>query len=1767
MPRPKCKAGREGSTVRTVVSSSETLGSPPKLPRKATIVSSARVENTADESEDKKLARIKVVSSVENVRPTYRSYLKGRIENCEVPLFIDSGNTFRSCINQKMCDALGLKESDLQPLPRRTSVGTAKKDSKLTVKGETKEEISIWITPYAPPLRIKLVVLPELEMSVNLSGPDLARYDILIKLSQYLLYRGVKVPFFKKNEFDEGLKRHGAKIYTAAAVTVGPLERVHVKAVTADPFVVGRDVYLSSIADFSDRFDLHPWHNVITSVQLGKGGNGFTKVGMMNTTGNPIHVPKGTFYGTVDVVTTPEKFEQEPFHVCLLDSGTGAGEKFEDSRVRKEPDAQYRIPPPPNKQDDPMAGDDFYVPPWMQGPTSLKNWKKRADYLRQLYNVDQNNNLSNEKERSNFLMLLLRNWEVFAWDGKYGNTDLVQHYIKTPPGGRPVFVRAKYQNPALEQSLKEQLKKWLKHKVIEPADSNWNSNLLAVAKKDSSSAVRWCVDYRVLNAETEVDRFCIGDIADNLSRLGGSRLFSALDNSGAFHIIKIAPEDRYKTAFATKYNSFQFTRLPFGLAGGPSSYSRLVTQVLRGIPPEVAVAYVDDVLVHSHTFTEHLSGLARVLNAYRRAGMKLNPKKCIFVASKIDYLGHTVSAAGIEPQEAYLKIVKNWPIPKTLQEVLIALGKFGYYRKFVPGYACISKPLTDLLQTTTKSTDAKFQSKTACKAREEKTKQEHQEFIRLSKIERKKKFQEPIELNQKQIKAFKDLRDRVASAPILGHPRFNAAGDELFILDTDWCHDNGAIAACLSQRQRQQDGSLREVAIGFAAKKLAKSQLNYSSTKGEICAILYFMRYFAYFLSNQKFLIRTDNVGARALKSSDDPPGMISRWRQRLQSFDYDIIHRAGSRHGNADALSRCPHIRENEPDDEVDVFDEDTDRQHMHAIGGPDKTTLPKEVWSSDYIKALQEEDSDIAKVRHWVSTGQRPRPVERAEGSASLKAYTNLLDTMSIGRDDVLRYHYLRKAYGDQDEISRWIIVLPDHAMEEAVRAVHKSIAHLAVENTMLSALRYVYNPNLRRIAEYVCRTCLTCQAKGGKVKPQSHTLEPPRQGYPFFQCNCDIVGPLTPSSNNNVYILTVECMFTRWLEAFPIRRATSQSVVNKLTKDFFPRFGFPSLLKFDRGTHFKNHMMEELTEMLGIRSIFSPSYHPSGNPVERQHRTLKDMLKALIWENTQQQPSKWEEFLPAALFALRTMRNAATGYSPYELTFGRLPNTELDLIFGTVPERHEYQNYHDYHRAFMHRMNLAFAWANKNISGAIQRCRRYHYNQPKFTFPIGSQVWLLTPVTRPGQRKSFLSPWSGPWEVLSKVNDVVYKIGPHPQWSHRQTHVVTADRLKKYEAPVGEADDDDVGSTHPPGMNDDLSFPTDEFLENIPTQASYRSDDDDDDDDFQMPLPLVHVPQPPVAPAAAAAPPAVQAPPPAAVPPQVQRPAGPGRTQDTLEVQDVPVHETSFATPGPSRESTPQPTRSTRPRRRPSPPPPSRRLPQRNVKSKYYNPETRKDDDDDDHLAAAQVAASPDPVSETTSEDRDPLEDVIQGDPSVFSNPDDTIVDEFPDIDLSDQTRVLQDRRLFAEQHARAADRAIALQEGADRRHRSLRHLHNVSDSNLQRLMESPPHHVESISDLRTSAAAIADPLLHNRVQQLRRDSPLRGAAAAARVHLRCDAIRDDIQRLDVSDSTEFDSFASAKESLSDSQNTTTSPRLSSQKQHHRTKSLSVPRNPPS
>lgn len=1477
----------------------------------------------ATSSRDDELSRLCLIAQITRALPDYRTYVKAQIGPVSAQLMLDTGNSFYSVISRQMQHALRISDSDLKPLEDHEKVGTAKKSASMEVAGITKKSHKIYLAEDLPPIETQLVVLPELGMPCNISGKDMKDNGITILPGDHIIYHGRRIPLVSRKGQASDITKKDATVlplYTAEKVTIEPLEEVYIQAVATSNWAGNSSEVASIIPSESifEDFEVTPWRNAGITLYRKKtkqGAKYLTKVALLNANIFPVTIPKGTYYGDAEIMVNFNDPHREHYSVNFISNepeGTVScrelGPKDGICQISKPTDSdgipvtksgdladakkgkEYVIPPSPDKQSDPLAGDDVQLPAWMVGETNKENYTQRYQYLFELFKVGKNDMLSSGDERQRFITLLLSHWTLFAWDGTYGVTNLIEHYIRTPPDCKPINDRYRAPNPALTGSLKEQLAKWIKHDCIEPSDSAWNSNLLAVVKSSDISSVRWVIDYRKLNLATSIDRFPIGDVTDNLSRLGKSRYFSCLDNSGAFHCIPIAKEDRHKTSFATPFNTWQFKRLPFGLSGGPSSYSRLVVQVLRNIPPERAVAYVDDVLIHSSTFMQHLKNLNEVFEAYKKAGLRLNPKKCKFLQSRIDYLGHTVSAQGIEPQAGYLEVIKEWPVPTSLKDIEVFMGKAGYYRKFIHRFAQISKPLTDRLRI------ADVNPKKDAKGHK----------VKMTKAERRRLLDVPIELNAEELEAFKTLVNCLCTSPILGHPRFDDLTKEYFILDTDWSQDANTVSGVLSQNQLQPDGTYEEKVIGYASKKLSKSQANYSSPKGEISAILLMIEHFRYYLMVGHFILRTDNVAARALKDQSCPTGYWSRWKARLANFSFTPTHRSGTKHGNADSLSRISHTT-NDPDENPDVFDEKTDRQYLFAIDSnsesgyssidedwtaaveldpwteeeissieqqlesvsdrvgksqpwpyesyedqdehdhgleidaieEDKLGVPvhDNHWTPNQIRDMQEEDRDLGLIRKWVRSGMKPETQARAEASSDLKTYINLFESLYLDRNDILRYNYQFDQYDGGGVKERHLIVLPDEALRSALRLVHETQAHIGSVKLTELALRYFYGTRVRSAAEYVCSTCLVCQAKGQKPKPQKYSLVSPRQGYPFQTLNLDFVGPLPTSSKGNVYLLTAECMLTRWVEAYPVKHADAATVANKLIVELFPRFGHCEFLKTDQGTHFKNETLKEICEITGIEHKFSPSYRPQSNPVERAHRTLKNMITAMVLKLGGAKNGKWEDYLPAALTAYRMSHHDSIGTSPFQALFGFPPSMELGMMFGPPPEHRDYPDKVSFAIAHRNRMSEVFAWINKNIATSIERRRRFYYNNPKRLFEIGDKVWLLTPRIPPGERKAFRSPFTGPWTITRRVNEAVYEIAPDPKWSRQRSEVVTVDRLKKYVSP--DEDEDDVTATHPPAMKEDLSCKGNEFVEKLTTAAAssaetHELEDPDDDDD---------------------------------------------------------------------------------------------------------------------------------------------------------------------------------------------------------------------------------------------------------------------------------------------------------------------------------------------
>jgi len=1342
----------------------------------------------------------------------YRYYLPIELNGVWLKAMIDSGNSYANVMSEQLMRHLGLRIKDLEPTPGTKTVSTARTGAGMRILGRVKRPLRMKVHETLTFL-IRPIVLKGLSMALNICGPFLQRHQIdQLHSEGCLKIKDLKLPLVAMlgpNPVNQPLAE-AYPIFIKSDVTIPAMSTNLVDAIIPDaealPFAF--DGIVTGSEEFMEITDLHPWISTVNSCRPG----GRLKVGIMNTLSQPVTVRTKQKYGYIYPTQTPH---------CL--QGVNLLEHRKDRQKKETPERK----------------------------TGLVDEEKREILLAELKLADSPF-LKNPLELEKAFATLLPFWDLFSFDGSFGKTDLVQHQIKLLPGAKqPITQRYRPINPSLEPALRKQLKEWMDQQVVEKSRSPWNFGLVAAPKKNNQ--IRWCVDYRPLNQITVKDSHPIGNIEDNLVRLARSKIFSAIDGSGAFHVIELAPEDREKTAFATPWGSYQFRRMPFGLCNGPSTYARLVQMVLEGIPYTVALPYLDDTIIHSRNLDEHHRALTMVLEAHAKAGLRLQPSKCQLFRSEIEYLGHLVTADGLKPMEKYLKVVKDWPMPKTRSQVRVFLGKVGYYRRFIKDYAAIARPLTDLMM------------------QNEKGDEEEQDFPAEAKA------------------AFHTLKDKLLKAPILAYPQFDSP--EPFILDTDWSQENNAIGGVLSQKQ---DGKERVIAYG--AKKLNKAQAKYSSTKGELVAVIVFMRYWRYYLQFRKFVLRTDNRALVWIRTMEAPTGMIQRWLDTLSNFDFDVIHRPGKQHGNADALSRGYHL--------TPLSEEDTEVELGERLCNI--VAYLENDWSPERLRELQKEDPDIQVVLLLLKSGTQPNKVHFDVASTVGKIYLGMFQSLHLDQAGLVRYSLVKGGPGPSLDDTRNVLLLPQVLWEDAMRQAHLASAHMGVQATISRAQRHVYFPGMSRVTQEIVRRCQECQIKRTKESDQRHTLVSDCQGYPFQKVCLDFIGPLPPSHRGNKYILTVKDTFSKWLEAFPTRRADTNTVVHILTTEVFPRFGLPDQLHSDRGTPFTSNLFQDVAKVLGIRATQTPAYNPKSNQVERAHRDLETALTALVGDK----PGDWEKFLPHVLFAIRTSKNRTTGFAPYQLLFGRYPSSTLDLLFGTPIDDVQYGSHHEYAQQLQHRIQLAHQWAQDNIRKAVDRQRRAYHQEAKH-FQEGTKVWLFTPRLRPGQSRKFARYWTGPWTIVKRINELMYRIAPDPTWLRKKDEVVSVDRLKLFH------DDEisDITKYQPPPEDADLSMTGDEHAEQVLT---HQSDDDDDDDGngLNIPPPPPLLPQPPILPPPGAPQPQAPQPPQPVLPPPAPpllRPAAPRPHQSPTRIP---------------RPHSPRPSPPTT--RPPSPVPPSPTLP---------------------------------------------------------------------------------------------------------------------------------------------------------------------------------------------------------------------------------------------
>ena len=389
--------------------------------------------------------------------------------------------------------------------------------------------------------------------------------------------------------------------------------------------------------------------------------------------------------------------------------------------------------------------------------------------------------------------------------------------------------------------------------IIEPSTSEWASPIVLVPKKDGS--LRMCVDYRRLNSVSEADAYPMPRIDDLIDRLGDARYISALDLTGGYWQVPVAPQACSRTAFTTPFGLYQFTVMPFGLQGAPATFQRMMDVLLKGIR-EYAEAYLDDLVVFSRTWEEHCSHLKSILNRLREAGLTAKPAKCQLGMQQCVYLGHIVGNGEVRPEQGNIDAVANFPRPATKKKVRSFLGLTGYYRKFIPNYSTTALPLTDL---TKKDAPTRVEWTDACET------------------------------------AFNELKQRLTNSPVLKSPDLSLS----FIVQTD-ASDRG-IGAVLSQIF--PGGS--EHPVCYYSRKLLPREERYATVEKECLAIKLAIQAFRVYLLGRPFTVQTDHRSLEWLHRLKDGNPRLARWSLALQPYNFTVLHRPGRENGNADGLSR----------------------------------------------------------------------------------------------------------------------------------------------------------------------------------------------------------------------------------------------------------------------------------------------------------------------------------------------------------------------------------------------------------------------------------------------------------------------------------------------------------------------------------------------------------------------------------------------------------------------------------------------------------------------------------------------------------------------------------------------------------------------------------------------------------------------------------------------------------------------------------------------
>ncbi|CAF1211156.1 unnamed protein product [Didymodactylos carnosus] len=933
--------------------------------------------------------------------------------------------------------------------------------------------------------------------------------------------------------------------------------------------------------------------------------------------------------------------------------------------------------------------------------------------------------LPNRPDRDKLLNILRKHAQLFDNTTHTTIKTTVKHTIDLVEGARPQQAKLHRKSPADNNTIDQQTNELLQKHIARPSNSPWAAPVVLVKKKDGTP--RFCIDYRLLNMHTKKDSYPLPNIRDMFDHLNGAKYYSKLDLKSGYHQIPIAEEDKPKTAFRTSRGLFEFNVMPQGIKNGPPTFQRIIDNTLGQLRWDCCMAYIDDIIVYSETFDDHIKHLDQVCSALSKANFRLNTDKCDICKKGIKFLGHQITDDGILPLEEKVSAIRKIPTPKNAKAAVSFVKAAEYYRNHIKGFSELAASLH-----------------------------------KFAKYGRNHKFK----WGAKEEEDFQKIKDALTSCQVLHCPQPHLP----FRIQTD--ASNIGIGGVLMQVH--PDGNRT---IAYMSKTLKPSERKWTTTERECLAIVEAIKLWDPYIAGTEFQVYTDHHSLCWLTKQSQNNPRLDRWRLALQHYMFTIHYLPGKSNCMPDCLSRFPQ-------DDIEMVNIATQTENIIGCVGVVTRSMAKANAQNQQVISTNDQPGPIngqAMIATPLLLDQNQHDPKISTNSNTILVFDNEQLKQYQQEDSAIRRIFKnidKPSYSRSYSINvaglvcklkkrgnlaaQPVPVLPKSRIQDVLLVYHNSAyngAHLGVDRTYNKIRTRYYWPNMYKDIQRHIQRCTNCTInKCRRKKPDGH-LQPIQAPHGVWEkISIDFVGDIKPQSQTgNKYIVVAIDLFSKFAIAKPTRDNTAMTAAKFVVEDIILKYGAPIEIISDNGTHFTAQLFQDVVKLCGVCHIRSTPYHPQTNGnVERLNATLKDTIAAL----SNAKRTDWDQQVSKVIAAYNSTTHATTKITPFELMHGRPCRLLFDLSepLTSVVQPQEY----------LHKLHQYLVQAKQMVRDNIQHQQhqmkmRYDQNRRNPKYNIGDWVYIWNR----GINQKFSPKYIGPYQIIRNNGNLTYQI-QHPHTS---------------------------------------------------------------------------------------------------------------------------------------------------------------------------------------------------------------------------------------------------------------------------------------------------------------------------------------------------------------------------------------------------------------